>query len=81
MLEGLPEARVAWDRQVWHRWGHRGHESLRLYRMAWENPHPEKMIETLDVVSANDEEHDWGSPAVLGITTGTRSGTARNPSL
>ena len=81
MLDALPEARVAWDRQVWHRWGHRGHESLRLYRMAWENPHPEKMIETLDVVSANDEEHDWGSPAVLGITTGIRSGTARNPSL
>ncbi len=70
LLPGLPGAQVAWDRQVWHRWGHRGHESIRIYRMSWENPHPEKTIESLDVVSANDEEHDWGSPAVLGITTG-----------
>ncbi len=44
-----------------------------LYRMRWDNPMPEEEIESIDIVSANDEEHDWGTPAVLAVTTGTVS--------
>lgn len=39
-----------WPRKRWQqhypKWG------VRLYRMTWENPHPEKEIATIDLVSA-----------------------------
>jgi hypothetical protein len=43
-----------------------------LYSMRWENERPEVAISSIDIVSGNDAEQDWGAPAILAITTGTR---------
>ncbi len=45
---------------------------LALYSTRWGNPRPDVAIESLDIVSANTEEQDWGAAAVLAISAESR---------
>ena len=77
------DARVAWSEPGFRLYfGDRPRRPVCvvIYRMRWDNPEPDKQIEDLAIVSANDAEHDWGAPAVLAITTGSRTKAVRNPS-
>ncbi len=42
---------------------------LVLYSTRWENPHPDKQITTIDLVSGNTEDRDWGAGALFAIST------------
>ncbi len=71
-----PYAATAWTQTVskdWvlDRWPRKGLRVV-LYAMRYENPRPDEEVATVDVVSANDAAHDWGAPAVLAVSTGTR---------
>ncbi|MFO8008578.1 MAG: malectin domain-containing carbohydrate-binding protein, partial [Candidatus Brocadiia bacterium] len=76
-----PHAPTAWrqtanPKWVMDRWPRRG-EHLALYAMRFENPRPQQRIAALDMVSANDAEHDWGAPALLAVSTGARERKGR----
>lgn len=64
----LPEARLAWTIREKRRGGHRGW--LAVYAFEWENPRPEAEIASVELVSANTAEADYGAPAVLALSTG-----------
>lgn len=55
-----------------------GGTDVGVFQMAWDNPHPEKTIESIDIISAGEEGS--GHPFVLGITAARRqSGSAAPP--
>lgn len=58
------------------RWPRRG-EHRALYAFRFENPMPGKAIASIDIVSANDVEHDVGAPSLLAISTGPREHEGR----
>lgn len=60
-LNDLPGAQTGWHGR------NPFHEPVCLYLMKWENPHPEKTISTLDVVSAEGR----AIPILLAVTAGT----------
>ncbi len=71
-------APTVWRKQLHEKWVHdrwpRRAESVAVYALRWDNPRPERRIESLDFVSANERSHDWGAPAVLGLTVAMRDG-------
>lgn len=71
-----PYAATAWKRTVskeWamDRWPRRG-KHLAIYAMRYENPRAASKIASVDILSANDENNDWGAPAILAASTGAR---------
>lgn len=67
-VQHLPGARLAWSLPGEGKRGSRW--NIQLYAFEWTNPHPDRVIATLDLVSANTPELNYGSPAVLAISTG-----------
>ena len=47
-----------------------------LYRMSWDNPHPEKEIESIDIIRTGGD----GMAMILGITAATREGGTKSGS-
>lgn len=60
--EPLPQARVAWSGR------NLVHAPIGIYLTEWKNPHPEKVIEAIDIVGARSSAQ-W---VVLAITAGTK---------
>ena len=42
-------------------------QSASVWQMQWNNPHPEKVIQSIDLNYAEKADR-WGAPVVLGIT-------------
>ena len=42
-------------------------ESMAVYQMQWNNPHPKKAIKSIDL-SYGPDGNRWGAPVLLGIT-------------
>ncbi len=55
-----------------------GGSDVGVFQMAWDNPHPDKTIESIDIISTGDEGS--GHPFVLGITAARRQ-AAPTPAL
>ncbi len=67
---------MAWGRVAWTAPSPaRPSEKLVLYAMEWPNPRPDKLITTIDVVSANGPEQNYGAPAILAITLQQKTAT------
>lgn len=71
-----PYAVTAWRKTVneglvMDRWPREG-AHLAAYAMRFENPRPHLKVTSIDMVTANDAENDWGAPALLAISTGNR---------
>lgn len=62
--------RAEWDRQAATQPATLIRGGLAVYTYAWTNPSPEKAIATIDIISANTAEKDYGAPAVFAITRG-----------
>jgi hypothetical protein len=45
-----------------------GDRQIALYAMTWRNPHPDREVRSIDVVSLNTPERDLGSGALLAVT-------------
>ncbi|MBN2508584.1 MAG: hypothetical protein JXQ71_18060 [Verrucomicrobia bacterium] len=66
--KGLKEAALAWAAPF------EANPNLEatLYAMSWKNPHPGKTVVSIDVRYAPNVGSRYGTPIVLGISTGTR---------
>ena len=49
-----------------------GNEEATLYAMQWHNPHPAKLIATIDLRYEPKIGSRYGTPIVLGLSTATR---------
>jgi hypothetical protein len=65
----LPQARLAWTLPVRTLRGPL-FGNLFVYAFEWTNPHPDRVIATLDIVTANTADTDYGAPAIFAISTG-----------
>jgi beta-galactosidase len=63
----LRDAAVAWTAPV----DDEGSSHAVVYQQQWNNPHPDKVIKSIDLVYG-DSGHRWGAPVLLGITTATK---------
>jgi hypothetical protein len=61
---------MAWARVAWSRYTGKGSgRRLVVYAMEWPNPRPEKAIESVDVLSGNTDDTDYGAPVLFAIST------------
>lgn len=75
----LPFATIAWRRTAEKGWVHDGmHPKLGrhlvVYAARFDNPKPQKTIQTIDIISNNTAGRDFGSAAIFALTVSSGSG-------